>query len=71
MATARSRVYVAIIDDGLNVRSFGDLVFMCELFNLDVQNIRQHLNDKGYWCGLRMTIFKSEMETRRNHNGRF
>jgi hypothetical protein len=71
MATKKSRLYVAIIDDGLSVRSFKDLVFMCELFNLDAINVRKHLNDKGYWCGLRMTVFKSELETRFNHNGRF
>ena len=66
----KRKIYIAIIDDGLMVRSFRSLLFMCKLFNLDYMVIRDCLYDKGHWCGLKMTIFISEIETERSHNGR-
>ena len=63
-------VYVAIIDDGLRTRGFRDLKFMCEIFGLDYFNVRVHIKDKGFWTGLKYTIFAVEIESREKHKGR-
>lgn len=66
----KKTIYFAIIDDGLYWRSFRSLPFMCELFSLDTNIVRKQINEKGYWIGMRMTIFASDIETRQKHKGR-
>lgn len=63
-------IYVALIDDGLRTRGFRDLKFMCEVFGLDYYNVRAHIKDKGYWAGLKYSIFAVEMESRQTNKGR-
>ncbi len=70
MIKRKTHVYVAIIDDGLSWRGFRSLPFMCELFSLDPNVVRKELRDKGYWVGLKMTIFAVEIETHKKHKGR-
>lgn len=66
----KKKIYFALIDDGLSWRCFRSLPLVCELFGLDYNILRIQLNEKGYWIGMRMTIFATEVESRQHHKGR-
>lgn len=66
----RQNKHYIVILGRREVRFFRDFNFMCETMQLDPIVIRRYLNERGWWCGMNMTVYAAPLETHAKNFGK-